>query len=226
MVDHREVNHSSGAVGVGFVVAGQAAVVHQPAQRSLDVPPPRQDGESSGSGVAADAASRDRTGVGRGSRRAARRVGGRCTGRHIRSPVRHGLRVTRPPLASGYEALDNLADLPHGHSGDVGAGLQTDRVSTAVQDVRPVSRGQNQAPSGVKPGLAAQAHGVLQAAGPAQPGVLACPGAVASCLGTSRRNPRPLLVRDDDLSAEHWTSAVSKQIHQVRWPLRPLYGLI
>ncbi len=50
-VDHREVNHGFGAVGVGFVVAGRAARVHQPAQRSLDGPPPGQDGESSGGGV-------------------------------------------------------------------------------------------------------------------------------------------------------------------------------
>lgn len=37
-----------------FVVAGQAAVVHEPAERSLDGPPPRQDGEAAGGGVAAD----------------------------------------------------------------------------------------------------------------------------------------------------------------------------
>jgi hypothetical protein len=37
-VDHRDVDYGFGAVGVGFVVAGEAAVVHQPAEGPLDNP--------------------------------------------------------------------------------------------------------------------------------------------------------------------------------------------
>jgi putative transposase len=45
-IDHREVDHGFGAVWVGFVVAGQAAVVHEPADAALDGPPPGDDLES------------------------------------------------------------------------------------------------------------------------------------------------------------------------------------
>lgn len=38
-IDHGEVDHGFGAVWVGFVVAGEAAVVHEPAEGPLDDPP-------------------------------------------------------------------------------------------------------------------------------------------------------------------------------------------
>src|SRR3954453_13172970 len=38
VVDHRDGDHAGGVVGSGFVVAYEAAVVHEPAQRALDHP--------------------------------------------------------------------------------------------------------------------------------------------------------------------------------------------
>lgn len=53
-VGHREVDHGFGAVGVGFVVACQASVQHQPAVGPLNRPPLRDRGEAPGPGGALD----------------------------------------------------------------------------------------------------------------------------------------------------------------------------
>lgn len=53
-VDHRYVDHDFGAVWVGFVVAGEAAVVHEPAEGPLDDPASRNHLETLLGGVAAD----------------------------------------------------------------------------------------------------------------------------------------------------------------------------
>ena len=48
-VDHREVDHGFGAVWVGLVVTGEAAVMDEPAETSLDGPAPRDHCEAAGS---------------------------------------------------------------------------------------------------------------------------------------------------------------------------------
>jgi hypothetical protein len=53
-VGHREVDHGFGAVWVGFVVAGQAAVEQQPAVGPLHRPPFRDRSESPDPGGAPD----------------------------------------------------------------------------------------------------------------------------------------------------------------------------
>lgn len=50
-VDHREADHGFGAVRVGLVVAGEAAVVHEPAEGSLDDPASRDHLEALRGGI-------------------------------------------------------------------------------------------------------------------------------------------------------------------------------
>lgn len=53
-VDGGELDHGCCSVGVGFVVAGQAAVVHEPAEGAFDDPAAGLDVEAAGGGVALD----------------------------------------------------------------------------------------------------------------------------------------------------------------------------
>ncbi|MGC0407554.1 hypothetical protein RKD31_000797 [Streptomyces sp. SAI-163] len=53
-VDGGELDHGCRSVGVGFVVAGQAAVVHEPADGAFDDPAAGLDVEAAGGGVALD----------------------------------------------------------------------------------------------------------------------------------------------------------------------------
>jgi hypothetical protein len=52
VVDHRDVDHGFGAGGQGFVVAGEAAVEHEPAEGAFDHPASLNDVEASDIGIA------------------------------------------------------------------------------------------------------------------------------------------------------------------------------
>lgn len=52
-VDGGELDHGCRSVGVGFVVAGQAAVVHEPAEGAFDDPAAGLDMEAADAGVVA-----------------------------------------------------------------------------------------------------------------------------------------------------------------------------